>query len=129
MKAGYDLKKNMGKKLAMAASEKWRNMPPNRMYLVVLFFKTSTKLDWNFSKIFRLSSSSTTCYDACNGACYCCGVPAASSVYSSFFFGFFINRAEKAPIIKPNVPIKPKVDLQPNWLMMRTLIELKAVPK
>ena len=48
LKAGYYLKKNMGRKLAIAASEKWRSMPPNRMYFVVLFFRTSTKLDVNF---------------------------------------------------------------------------------
>jgi hypothetical protein len=47
LKPGYDLRKKMGKKLAIAASEKWRNMPPNKMYLVVLFFKTSRKLEVN----------------------------------------------------------------------------------
>ena len=50
LKAGYDLKKNIGKKLAIAASEKCLSMPPKRMYFVVLFLRTSTKLEVNRSK-------------------------------------------------------------------------------
>ena len=52
---GYDLKKNIGKKLAIAASEKCLSMPPNKMYLVVLFFKTSKKLPVNLWKMFLSS--------------------------------------------------------------------------